>query len=289
VPYWIVWSLLTLISWGIWAVLFRVISDSLTPIESQVMSTVGIAPVLAALWWVDDAPTSGNRQTGILLAFGSGVLSCLGNIACYEALNHGKAATVVPLTALYPVVTVLLAIPLLKERLNLLQWLGVGLSLAAIYWFNVPQGTDAEQGLNTAWIVLPLVAVVLWGITGLMQKAATNHISARSSAFWFLAAFFPFAGVIVLYDPFPSGVTLDVWGVTIAMGFTLALGNFTVLLAFSSGGKASIITPLTGLYPLVSIPIALVAFRETLGMRESLGIALALAAVVLLSLQSEAE
>ena len=71
------------------------------------------------------------------------------------------------------------------------------------------------------------------------------------------------------------------------MGFTLALGNLTILLAFSSGGKASIIAPLAGLYPLVSIPIALVGFHERLGWRESSGVALALAAVVLLSLQSE--
>ena len=43
----------------------------------------------------------------------------MGNVACYEALNHAKAATVIPLTALYPVVTVLLAVPVLKERIAL--------------------------------------------------------------------------------------------------------------------------------------------------------------------------
>jgi drug/metabolite transporter (DMT)-like permease len=71
------------------------------------------------------------------------------------------------------------------------------------------------------------------------------------------------------------------------MGLALALGNLTILLAFADGGKASIIVPLAGLYPLVSIPIALAAFSERIGWRESSGIALALAAVVLLSLQSE--
>jgi drug/metabolite transporter (DMT)-like permease len=68
----------------------------------------------------------------------------------------------------------------------------------------------------------------------------------------------------------------------------LALGNFTILLAFSSGGKASIIAPLASLYPLVSIPIAVVGFHERLGGREIGGIALALAAVVMLSLQPDA-
>ena len=285
-PLWIAWTLLTLVSWGIWAILFRLIGDEISPAHSQAISTLGILPVLAALWLVKESPGTCNRRRGILLALGSGILSCLGNVACYEALNHAKAATVIPLTALYPVVTVLLAVPLLKERLNLLQWIGIGLSLAAIYLFNVTQGTDAEAGLASSAMLLPFAAILLWGVTGLMQKAATNDVSARASAIWFLAAFFPVAGLILLKDPLTSDLAPRTWALAIAMGFTLALGNLTILLAFSSGGKASIIAPLAGLYPLVSIPIAIMGFHERLGWREAWGIALALAAVVLLSLQS---
>jgi drug/metabolite transporter (DMT)-like permease len=59
------------------------------------------------------------------------------------------------------------------------------------------------------------------------------------------------------------------------------------LLAFSSGGKASIISPLAGLYPLVSIPIAILWLGERIGWRERVGILMALAAVILLSFQPE--
>jgi transporter family protein len=284
---WIAWTLLTILSWGIWAVLSKLIGGSISDAHIQVISTVGVVPIVLALSMLRDTAAVGSRPRGILLAIGSGIISCLGNIAYYEALHHAKAATVIPLTALYPVVTVLLAVPLLKEQVNLLQWIGIGLSLAAIYLFNVPQETAAEQGLASGWLLLPLAAVVLWGITALMQKVATNHISARSSAIWFLAAFIPVAGVLLLYYPLETGVKPSVWGLAMLMGFMLALGNLTILLAFSSGGKASIITPLAGLYPLVSIPIALVAFGERLGWRESLGIMLALVAVVMLSYQSE--
>jgi drug/metabolite transporter (DMT)-like permease len=193
-------------------------------------------------------------------------------------------------------VTVLLAVPVLKERIALLQWLGIGVSLVAIYLFNVPQGVAAEaeavssaMASPTSWILLPLAAILLWGITGLMQKAATNHISARASAQWFLAAFIPVAALILWRDPLPSGVSPHTWALTAALGFTLALGNLTILLAFASGGKVSIISPLAGLYPLVSIPIAIAVFHERVGWREAWGILLALAAVVLLSLQSESD
>jgi len=67
------------------------------------------------------------------------------------------------------------------------------------------------------------------------------------------------------------------------VGFTLGFGNLAILAAFARGGKASIITPLTGLYPVVSVPIAVCFLKETVGAREAIGIALALLSVVALS------
>ena len=94
-----------------------------------------------------ETPLRRLRRRGALLALGAGTLTCLGNVAYYSVLNRGaKAATVVPLTALYPVVTVLLAVMILKERLNAIQIAGIVLSLIAIYLFNVQQ----EQGFLSA-------------------------------------------------------------------------------------------------------------------------------------------
>lgn len=287
---WVFWTLLTIVSWGIWAILLREIGEGLSPAHSQVISTIGIIPIIGMLWLSKDAEPTRNMRRGVWLAIASGIVSCLGNIAYYDVLNRGpKASAVVAITALYPTVTVLLAVPILKEHLTAIQLVGVGLSLVAIYLFNV----TAEQGVFTSWIVFALIPIVLWGVCGLLQKMSTNYISARTSAIWFLAAFVPVAGIIMFSDPLPSSVSIRTWVLAIALGFTLALGNFTILLAFSSGGKASIIAPLAGLYPLVSIPIAMARFGERISWREEwrelLGMACALVAVVLLSLQSQSD
>lgn len=282
-PRWIIWTLLTVFTWGIWAILFKSIGGGISEAHIQVMSTLGVLPIIAVLLATKDSSTI-NRPRGILLALGSGIVSCLGNIGFYSVLKGGaKAAAVIPVTALYPVVTVLLAVPLLKERLNRLQVIGVGVSLAAIYLFNVSQ----EQNLLSSWLLMALVPIALWGICGLMQKMSTDYISGRSSAVWFLLSFLPVAVLIMAYDPLPAGMSWKMWGIACAIGFTLALGNLTILLAFSSGGKASIVAPLAGLYPLVSLPIARYAFDERIGWREFWGIVLALVAVVMLSYQSE--
>ena len=79
----------------------------------------------------------------------------------------GKASSVVPLTALYPLVTILLAVTLLRERLNPLQVGGMALSLVAIYLFN----DIGVRGLAGSWLLYALVPIVLWGVSALLQEA----------------------------------------------------------------------------------------------------------------------
>src|SRR5437870_7878450 len=124
-PRWLIWSLVALLSWGVWAILSKLIGDALSAAHSQALSTVGLVPVMVALGFSGRVSATGHPLQGILAAFAAGVLGCSGNIAYYEALKRGgKAATVVPLTALYPLVTIVLAVALLKEKLNRIQIAG---------------------------------------------------------------------------------------------------------------------------------------------------------------------
>ena len=84
----------------------------------------------------------------------------------------------------------------------------------------------------------------------------------------------------------PAGIAPRIWLLVTALGLTFAVGNYALLAAFASNGKASVITPLAGLYPLVSIPIAILVLGERIGWRESVGITLALVAAAALSCES---
>jgi drug/metabolite transporter (DMT)-like permease len=285
IPRWVVYTLITLLAWGVWSVTGKLIGDAITPAQTQALSTVGLLPVLLALVAIKDPPVAGNRRRGVVIALASGVVSCLGNIFYIEVLRAEKAATAIPLTSLYALVTVLLAVPLLGERLNRLQVLGIAASLAAIYLFNVRH----ESELAASRVVESLTTIVLWGLAGFLQKVATNDISARLSAIWFLIGFIPVGGWIVAREPLPASISPQVWLLSSAFGFTLALGNLTILLAYASGGKASIVTPLAGLYLLISIPIAIFGLGETVSARETLAVALAVIAVFALSMQSPSD
>ena len=282
-PRWLRWTVLALISWGVWAIMAKLIGEALSGTHNQALSTLGILPVILALAVAKKSSTTGSRRRGILYALASGAVSCIGNVFYYDALNRGgKAATIVPLTALYPLVTILLAMLLLKERLNRIQLGGVLLSLIAIYLFNVQR----EEGFLSRWLVYALAPIVLWGAAGFLQKLSTNHISGELSTLWFLAAFIPFAVLFLAREPLPAQITANTWLLVIAQGFFLALGNLAILVAFASQGKASIITPLAALYPVVSVPIAIFFLDEKIGVREAVGIFLALGSVAALSCET---
>jgi transporter family protein len=62
-----------------------------------------------------------------------GLFGSLGTISFYQALIKGQAATIVAFTALYPAITVILAILVLKEQISISQAIGIGLAILAGY------------------------------------------------------------------------------------------------------------------------------------------------------------
>ena len=259
----------------------KLIGEALSGVHNQALSTLGILPIMLAMGVSKRFSVTGRRLRGIMYALASGTVSCLGNVVYYDALSRGgKAAMIIPLTALYPLTTILLAMMLLKEQLNRIQLTGALVSLVAIYLFNVQRD---QEGFFSRWLLLALVPVVLWGAAGFLQKLSTNHISGELSTLWFLGAFIPFGVFFLLREPLPAKITTVTWLLVIAQGFCLALGNLAVLVAFAANGKASIVTPLAALYPVVSVPLAIGFLGERVGAREAIGILLALVSVAMLS------
>ncbi|MBM3822445.1 MAG: DMT family transporter [Verrucomicrobia bacterium] len=281
---WFLWAMVAVLCWGGWAVMGKAVGEAFSPAQSQAYSTLGMLPVLLILLRRAKPAERAASKKHAGWAFGAGLMACLGNMAYYDALSRGgKAATVMPLTAMYPLVTILLALVFLKERFNRIQFLGIGCSLVSIYLFNVPQDGSTLQG----GLLFALAPIVFWGLAGLMQKLTTGGLSGEAGAFWFLAAFVPVAILLAASQPWPRAVAGSSWTWVVLLGLTFALGNLALLIAFARGGKASILTPFTALYPVIGIPVAIFMFGEKIGGRESLGIALSLLAVVALSHEPE--
>ena len=138
-PRWLAFSLLTIFVWGAWGAISKVASEGVDAYTNQIFFTFGLLPLIAIVWRSPrNAGGRPGRRTGIAWAFLTGVLGGTGNIAFFRALvMGGKASVVSPVTALFPLVTVILAVTFLHERVGTAQKIGLVLALIAIYLLSM--------------------------------------------------------------------------------------------------------------------------------------------------------
>jgi transporter family protein len=114
-PVWLIWSLVTIVLWGAWGLVSKVASGGMDAYINQLLYTAGLAPLMVFVGWTVWKRSPGEktegRTKGVLWAFFTGILGGLGNLAFFQALvKGGQASVVAPVTALFPMVTVLLAV-----------------------------------------------------------------------------------------------------------------------------------------------------------------------------------
>lgn len=137
------------------------------------------------------------------------------------------------------------------------------------------------------WLLSALLAALLWGVVGILQKLGSNRVNASSLLAWVMA------GYVLALPLFWSGSGLSLlthkdlfWG--ILAGSANGLGTWFLFAALERGAKASVAIPLTALYPVVTVVFAYFILRERLAILDWVGVALALGAGAMLSYEPEA-
>ena len=136
-PVWFWLSMLTILLWGAWGLQSKLIVDRISPWLNQVLFPLGLLPVMLGMLFSKRMRAGSNLRVGSFWALLTGVLGGAGNIAFFLALVRGHAAVVVPLTGLFPLVTVVAARVFLRERLSRPQLLGLVVAAVAIYLLSV--------------------------------------------------------------------------------------------------------------------------------------------------------
>ena len=127
---WLGFSLLALGLWGVWGFLGKVAAQHLPSPLIYLLAISGHLAVVAYLLGRGIGAVAW-EPWGMGAALGSGLAMAVGLLFFYEALGRGPAAAVVPLTALYPAVTVVLSRVFLQEALTLRHVTGLALALVA--------------------------------------------------------------------------------------------------------------------------------------------------------------
>jgi len=129
---WLGFSLLSLGLWGVWGFLGKVASQHLPSQAIYLLAVSGHLVVVGYLLATGLGPVLW-QTGGVAAALGAGIAMALGLFCFFQALALGPAAVVVPLTALYPAVTVVLSRLFLQEAFTLRHLAGLALALAAVW------------------------------------------------------------------------------------------------------------------------------------------------------------
>lgn len=290
---WIYFSIAAALFWGVWGVVAKFISEDVNPYANHVLFTIGMLFTLPLV--VGKIRKETPNQKGIGWGLVSGVLAVTGNVAVFQAFTSGGlAAIVIPLTNLYPLVTIVIALLVFKEKLNWLNGLGILLAIPAVIMlsgqtllFDDPGAFFKSIGLNS-WLLFSLVALFFWGVFSAAQKVTTNHISAE----WAYAAFIVSSVVISLLFMVMGKVSFDFSRQTLLLG-TLAgmlngLGVLCSFAAYKAEGKASQVTTIAGaLQPVFTIVLAILFLSEKISYVEIIGISIAIVAALALSYEKK--
>jgi bacterial/archaeal transporter family protein len=134
---WFRYSLLCVLCWGAWAMASKLGSREIPPAPIQFLYTLGSLPIAIALlvarrFRLEKSPK------GIAFAILNGVLSAVGSLALFAAYHtNGNTAVITASSALYPMITVVLAITILRERFGVVQGIGLGFAAVAIVIFSL--------------------------------------------------------------------------------------------------------------------------------------------------------
>lgn len=180
-----------------------------------------------------------------------------------------------------PIVTVLLGVVVLRERLRLLPWIAVGIAVAAVLVIVVGYGAFP-------WIALTLA--FSFGFYGLVKKQIGPAVDAVSGltleSMWLL----PVAVIQLIFVANLTGITLGTAGVLHTVLLLLAGAVTAVpLLLFASGARRvplTVIGLLQFVAPIIQFIIGVWVLHEPMTLERWVGFALVWVALVMLSVDS---
>ncbi len=292
---WFVYAVAAGLLWGVWGVVAKLISEEVNPFMNHLLFTVGMLFTLPFV--IFKCKRSGFKLIGLLWGCMAGCFAIAGNIAVFFAFSKGgQASIVIPVTNLYPLVTIVIAMLAFKERLNLVNVLGILLAVPAILMlsgetllFTDPTAFFKSIGLNE-WFLFSLAAIFCWGVFSAVQKITTNHISAE----WSYVAFVTTSVLITLGFLLSGKIQFNMSSKTFSLGALAGmlngLGVLASFAAYRAEGKAAAVTTIAGaLQPVFTIVLALLFLNEDLSGTEFLGIVLAIGGALLLSYEKKKE
>ena len=280
---WLSYAIITTVFWGVWGALIEVPQKAgFPPTLAYIVWALTMIPcALVALYLVKWKLETDKRS--ILLGSAVGLLGAGGQLLLFQALKEGPAYIIFPFISLYPILTILLSVLILKEKTSVLKWVGIGTALVAIFFlsYQEPGASDARGFL---WLALSLLVFVAWGLQAYVMKFSNETMKAESIFFYMAVTALALSPFAWWMTDFSQPINWGFKGPYLAALVHVLNSVGALMLVYALRyGKAIIVVPLTGLAPLITIVLSLVLYSVMPGPMLMIGLVFAVIAIFILS------
>lgn len=208
----------------------------------------------------------------------------------YFGIKHLPITIVGPINATRPVMVLVGAMLVFGERLNLCQWVGVGLALLSLFMLSRSSRREGVDFAHNIWIVFVALSAVTGAVSGLYDKFIMTRLDAVFVQGWYnLYQFLMMAAVVaVLWWPRRRTTTPFHWSWAIPLiSIFLSLADFAYLMALrDSDAMISVVSMIRRGSVVVSFLCGAVLFHERNLRSKAVDLAFILAGMVFLWLGS---
>ncbi|MEV5503721.1 DMT family transporter [Nonomuraea fuscirosea] len=273
---WILYATLLVLFWGVWGA-FSSLPTSLYGYPDEMVYVIWAFTMLIPAFFALRGNRFDRRPVAALYGLIAGLTGAGGQLLLFQALSNGPAYLIFPIVSLSPVITVLMAIALLRERIQWLAVVGAVAALAAIVLFSIPGSSD-DSNTTGPWLLLAILICVAWGAQAFfMRKAALLGINDATTFGWMtISGLLLIPVAVLMMGGLPSGAPWQAPALTAVTQVLNAAGALFLVMALSRG-KAAVVAPITNaLAPVLTIVLSLAVYQTLPSIYGAIGIVLAL-------------
>lgn len=284
-PKWLLLSIAVPVLWGLWGALTEIpekwLHPAFPPTLGYIVWSLTMLPVsVIALRKLNWKLTRSRRA--FLYGCAVGFSGAAGQLLLFWVLQQGPAYLIFPIVCLSPAVTILLSWTLLRERTYPLAMTGILLSLPAIFLVSLQEPSKSPVH-GSLWLIGTIAIFFMWGLQAYYMKSSANALSAEELFVYMTATGLALSPVALLMGPGLNAGTGAGFGITFAIQSLNAIGCLLFVYAVRYG-KAIVVVPMVnGMFPLVTIVVSLMLYREIPSLFNFAGMVLALVAVLLMA------
>ena len=185
---WIIFAICSALGLGFYDVMKKIsVRENNVPVVlwfNTLFGTLLMSPVVISLL-ANGQCGLGESATGHILIFIKAVIVLSSWILGYFAIKHLPLTIQGPINASRPVIVLVGALVVFGERLNLLQWVGILLGFASLYFISRIGAREGFSMKHSRWLWMAIGATILGAVSALYDKYLMEFYRPHEVQAWY--------------------------------------------------------------------------------------------------------